>query len=192
MRLFTAGGIVLWIVVCITLVGAATIYPILATSARTNNFTSARSLDGTAYMSADPANQGDAQAIAWLNAHVAGDPVIVKGAQYLEYTHYGRVSAFTGLPTLMGWGGHEYQWRFNWLQQPGRGDVIGQRLNAVTQIYTDASAQQVLALLHQYSARYVYVGAAERQLYPTANLERFAKFLRVVYHTTDVTIYAVP
>ena len=75
----------------------------------------------------------------------AGDPVIVEGAQYLEYTHYGRVSAFTGLPTLMGWGGHEYQWRFNWLQQPGRGDVIGQRLNAVTQIYTDASAQQVLA-----------------------------------------------
>ena len=192
LRLFTAGGIVLWIVVCITLVGAATIYPVLATSARTNNFTSARSLDGTAYMSADPANQGDAQAIAWLNAHVAGDPVIVEGAQYLEYTHYGRVSAFTGLPTLMGWGGHEYQWRFNWLQQPGRGDVIGQRLNAVTQIYTDASAQQVLALLHQYSARYVYVGAAERQLYPTANLERFAKFLRVVYHTTDVTIYAVP
>ena len=192
LRLFTAGGIVLWIVVCITLVGAATIYPVLATSARTNNFTSAHSLDGTAYMSADPANQGDAQAIAWLNAHVAGDPVIVEGAQYLEYTHYGRVSAFTGLPTLMGWGGHEYQWRFNWLQQPGRGDVIGQRLNAVTQIYTDASAQQVLALLHQYSARYVYVGAAERQLYPTANLERFAKFLRVVYHSTDVTIYAVP
>ncbi len=125
LRLFTAGGIVLWIVVCITLVGAATIYPVLATSARTNNFTSARSLDGTAYMSADPANQGDAQAIAWLNAHVAGDPVIVEGAQYLEYTHYGRISAFTGLPTLMGWGGHEYQWRFNWLQQPGRGDVIG-------------------------------------------------------------------
>jgi YYY domain-containing protein len=192
LRLFTAGGIVLWIVVCIALVGAATIYPVLATSVRTNNFTSARSLDGTAYMSADPANQGDAQAIAWLNAHVTGDPVIVEGAQYLEYTHYGRISAFTGLPTLMGWGGHEYQWRFNWLQQPGRGDVIGQRLNAVTQIYTDASAQQVLAQLRQYSARYVYVGAAERQLYPTANLERFATFLRVVYHTTDVTIYAVP
>src|SRR6185312_5673970 len=90
LRLFTAGGIVLWIAVCITLVGAATIYPVLATSARTNNFTSARSLDGTAYMSADPANQGDAQAIAWLNTHVTGDPVIVEGAQYLEYTHNGR------------------------------------------------------------------------------------------------------
>lgn len=196
LRLLTTGGIVLWIVACIALVGAATIYPVLATAARTNNFTSARSLDGTAYMSGDPANQGDAQAIAWLNAHVAGDPVIVEGAQYLEYTHYGRISAFTGLPTLMGWGGHEYQWRVNWIQQPGQGNVIGhvitQRLDAVNQIYTDANVQQALALLHQYSARYVYVGAAERQLYPSADLKRFATFLRVVYHTDDVTIYAVP
>lgn len=192
LRLLTSSGIVLWIIVCVVLVGAATIYPVLATSARTNNFTLARSLDGTAYMNSDPVNQGDAQAIAWLNAHVTSNPVIVEGAKYDEYTHYGRISAFTGLPAVLGWGGHEVQWRYNWLQQPGRGDVIGQRLNAVTQIYTNPSEQQVLAQLHQYSVRYVYVGAAEHQLYPSANLERFATFLRVVYHSTDVTIYAVP
>jgi uncharacterized membrane protein len=143
-------------------------------------------------MSADSLNQGDAQAIAWLNAHVTGDTVIVEGAQYDEYTHNGRVSAFTGLPTLMGWGGHEFQWRYNWLQQPGRADTIRQRLNAVAKIYTDTNDQQVLALLHQYSVRYVYVGAAERQLYPSADLGRFATFLHTVYHSADVTIYAVP
>jgi uncharacterized membrane protein len=177
---------------CAALIGAATIYPVMATAARTANFTLSRSLDGTAYMSTDTVNQGDAQAIAWLNAHVAGDAVIVEGAQYDEYTHNGRISAFTGLPTLMGWGGHELQWRYNWLQQPGRADTIGQRLNAVAKIYTDTSEQQVLDLLRQYSVRYVYVGAAERQLYPSADLGRFATFLRMVYHSTDVTIYAVP
>jgi YYY domain-containing protein len=192
LRLLGAGGIVLWIGVCIALIGAATIYPVLATAARTNNFTLSRTLDGTAYMSNDPANQGDAQAIAWLNAHVADNPVIVEGAMYDEYTHNGRVSAFTGLPTVIGWGGHEFQWRVNWLQQPGRGDVIRQRLDVVTRIYTNTSAQAVLALLHQYSVRYVYVGAAEHQIYPSANLGRFASFLRVVYHSNEVTIYAVP
>lgn len=192
LRALGVGGIVLWIFVCAALIGAATIYPVMATAARTANFTLSRSLDGTAYMSTDPVNQGDAQAIAWLNAHVTGDAVIVEGALYDEYTHNGRISAFTGLPTLMGWGGHELQWRYNWLQQPGRADTIGQRLNAVAKIYTDTNEQQVLALLHQYSVRYVYVGAAERQLYPSADLGRFSTFLRTVYHSADVTIYAVP
>lgn len=192
LRLFTAGGIVLWIAVCFTLFGAAMMYPVLTTAARTENFTLARSLDGTAYMDTDSVNQGDAQAIAWLNAHVTGDPVIVEGARYDEYTHYGRVSAFTGLPTLLGWGGHEVQWRYNWLQQPAWSRVIIQRLDAVTRIYTSTDAQQVLALLHQYSVRYVYVGTAEHQLYPSANLERFAAYLRVIYHSNNVTIYAVP
>lgn len=192
LRALGVGGIVLWILACTALIGAAAIYPVMATAARTANFTLPRSLDGTEYMSDDPVNQGDAQAIAWLNAHVTGDAVIVEGALYDEYTHNGRVSAFTGLSTLMGWGGHELQWRYNWLQQPGRVDTIGQRLNAVAKIYTDTNEQQVLALLHQYSVRYVYVGAAERQLYPSADLGRFATFLRTVYHSADVTIYAVP
>lgn len=195
LRLLEAGGIVLWILTAIALVGAAAVYPVLATSARTGNFTLGRTLDGTAYMDTDQVNQGDARAIAWLNTHVEGDPVIVEGARYDEYTHDGRISAFTGLPTLMGWGGHEVQWRFNW-QEPGRDDTIGnvvdQRLNAVTQIYTSANTEQVLSLLHQYSVRYVYVGAAEHQLYPSADLERFATFLREVYHSSEVTIYAVP
>lgn len=195
LRALGVGGIVLWIFVCVALVGAAAIYPIMSTAARTANFTLSRSLDGTAYMNTDPVNQGDAQAIAWLNAHVTGDAVIVEGAQYDEYTHNSRVSAFTGLPTLVGWGGHEYQWRFNWSKQPGGADitsVVRQRLDDVTKIYTDTSEQQVLALLHQYSVSYVYVGAAERQLYPSADLGRFATFLRTVYHSADVTIYAVP
>ena len=195
LRLVSASGIVVWIGVCLALLGAGTIYPVLATAARTDNFTLSRTLDGTAYMATDPVNQGDARAIAWLNANVSGDPVIVEGAKYDEYTHYGRVSAFTGLPTLLGWGGHEFQWRVNWSQQPGGasiGDVIQQRLDDVTRIYTSADSQQVLALLHRYSARYVYVGAAERQLYSSADLERFASFLRVVYHADGVTIYAVP
>jgi YYY domain-containing protein len=192
LRLLTVSGIVLWIAVAIALVGAAAIYPVLAVSVRTNSLTLARSLDGAAYMDTDAVDQGDAQAIAWLNAHVVGNPVIVEGARYDEYTHYGRVSAFTGLPTLLGWGGHEVQWRYNWLQQPGNSAIIDQRLDAVTRIYTVDNQQQVLALLHRYSVKYVYVGAAEHQLFPSANLGRFASYLRVVYHSANVTIYEVP
>lgn len=192
LRWLAPGGIVLWIAVSLALVGAATIYPVLATATRTQNFSAPRSLDGTAYMATDLYNAGDAPAIAWLNAHVEGDPVIVEAAKYDEYTRYGRISAFTGLPTIIGWGGHEVQWRVNWLAEPGRGDVIGQRLNAVNAIYTNPDANTVLALLRQYGARYVYVGAAERQLYPEADFERFGAYLKPVYQGDGVTIYEVP
>lgn len=196
LRLLSASGIVLWIGLALVLVGASAIYPVLAVSARTNNLTLPQTLDGTAYMDGDSVNQGDAQAIAWLNAHVSGNPVIVEGARSQEeYTHFGRVSAFTGLPTLLGWDGHEVQWRVNWLQHPDNSDiyhVINQRMDAITQIYTVDNQQQVLALLHQYSVKYVYVGQAEQQLFPTANLGRFATFLSVVYHSSTVTIYKVP
>ncbi|MBF6589697.1 MAG: hypothetical protein IVW57_04085 [Ktedonobacterales bacterium] len=192
LRWLGTGGIVLWIALFAILVAAAFVYPVLAVSARTENFTLPRSLDGAAYMATDPINLGDEDAIVWLNTHIAGNPVIVEGARYDEYTHYGRVSAFTGLPTLLGWGGHEVQWRINWLAQPAHVGIIDLRVSAVNQIYTSTDQTKVLQILRQYAVRFVYVGAAERELYPGADLRRFASFLPTVYAHGGVTIYAVP
>lgn len=182
----------IWGVALIVLLLASAIYPTQAIAARTANLSLSHSLDGAAYMSQDATDTGDELAITWLNTHVAGDAVIVEAGQYNEYTHLGRVSAFTGLPTLLGWGGHELQWRYNWLQRPTNADILGQRLDAITQIYTNTSDGAVMALLQKYHVSYVYVGQAEQQTYPTANLGRFTGFLRVVYHDAHVTIYAVP
>jgi uncharacterized membrane protein len=181
-----------WSIALIVLLAAAAVYPIQAVAARTLNFSAPRSLDGAAYMATDGVDDGDGPAIAWLNAHVSGDVVIVEAAKYDEYTHLGRVSAFTGLPTLLGWGGHELQWRYNWLQKPENANTLGARLNAVNEIYTNPDAVSVLATLHQYHVSYVYVGQAERETYPSANLGRFSGFLPVVFHSASVVIYAVP
>jgi uncharacterized membrane protein len=192
LRWLRAGGIVLWMAALSGLVAAALIYPVLAVSARTQNFTLARSLDGAAYMATDPVNAGDEAAILWLNAHVAGNPVIVEAAKQDEYTHYGRVSAFTGLPTLLGWGGHELQWRVNWLARPAHSGELESRVAAVNTIYTSTSRDEVLGVLQRYNAQLLYVGSAERELYPTADLTRFGQFLRTVYSHGGVTIYAAP
>ena len=183
---------VVWGVGLLALLLASVIYPTQAIAARTANLSLSHSLDGAAFMAQDSTDTGDEPAINWLNAHVSGEAVIVEAGQSDEYTHLGRVSAFTGLPTLIGWGGHELQWRFNWLQKPQNANVLNQRINDVTQIYTNPNNEVVMSLLRQYHVTYVYVGQAERQRYQTANLERFASFLRVIYHDSNVTIYAVP
>ena len=191
-RVASGASAIVWGAAVITLLMAAAIYPSQAIAARTANLTLPHSLDGAAYMKSDGVNGGDAPAIAWLNAHVSGDAVIVEAAQYNEYTHLGRVSAFTGLPTLLGWGGHEVQWRYTWFQRPDHAGLLNLRLDAVTQIYTNPNDATVLALLKRNQVSYLYVGMAERQTYPSANLTRFATFLPAVYHDANVTIYAVP
>jgi YYY domain-containing protein len=192
LRYLGAGGIVIWMALLVALVAAACVYPVLGAAARTQNFSLPRGLDGTAFMRTDSVDTDDEQAIAWLNTHVQDDAVVVEAARYDEYSHLGRVSAFTGLPTLLGWGGHELQWRVNWLSKPGNANVLGERLDAVNLIYTNPDEATVKQVLRRYSVRYVYVGAAERQTYPTADLERFASYLPIVYQRASVTIYQVP
>ena len=196
------GGVVLWSAALVTLLAASVVYPVLATSARTVNLTLPRALDGIAYMTNDAptsfanctqvgggSNAGDDAAIRWLNAHIDGSPVIAE-APGAEYSHCSRISAFTGLPTVIGWSGHEVQWRVNWLAQPGNEATINERLDAVNQIYTNPNQSMVMGLLRRYHVRLLYVGAAERQTYSGADLDRYASYLRVVYQHAGVTIYA--
>lgn len=209
LRWWRVGGILLWTATLLALTGAALIYPLLATSARTANFATprTRTLDGTAYMANDPLGQagctspgagtdhGDQVAIAWLNSHITGSPVILE-APGCEWSHYSRISAFTGLPTLLGWpGGHEGEWRTNWLlQQTQSGattDLFGERVAAINQIYSSNDQASVTQLLQRYHVRLVYVGAAERALYPRIDMSRFASVLAPIYSQDGTTIYAV-
>jgi YYY domain-containing protein len=189
-----------WSICFILLILAGAVYPILAPSARlarVNPLTQAlywtrtNSLDGLTYLQTDPANPGDYAAIRWLNANVQGDPVIVEGIGD-DYTNVSRISAFTGLPTIMGWIGHEYQWRVKWLDNQQHAADFNRRGSDIEQIYTNPSNTQVLQLMKHYNAQYLYVGALEMAKYGVhSNLRRFASFMHVAYQNPNVTIYKV-
>ncbi len=183
----------------ILLLLASMAYPLSAPEARYARFNpetgmhylqSSGNLDGLTYLKTDPAEPGDYDAIRWLNAHVQGNPVIVEAIGN-DYTAYGRVSAFTGLPTIMGWEGHEYQWRANWLNNTANAIEFNQRATDVDLIYTSPDPSVVLSTMARYHARYLYVGPLEYAKYPTANLRRFRTFMQVVYNAEGVTIYEV-
>ena len=55
-------------------------------------------LDATNFLETDFPE--DAAAIRWLQANVEGSPVVLE-ADGLSYTEYERVSAMTGLPTIL-------------------------------------------------------------------------------------------
>src|SRR5262249_4717050 len=145
-------GKVLWAILVLAFFLASTIYPIYAPPARLAAFNSpimrsslisGNSLDGLIYLkyclplqfSCTVNVTGDYDAIRWLNTHVQGTPVIVEAVGD-DYSLYGRISAFTGLPTLMGWQGHEYQWRANQLNGTQFKADFDQRRTDVNTIYS--------------------------------------------------------
>ncbi len=146
------------------------------------------SLDGSAFIRAW--YPGDAQAIDWINAHVAGSPVILEAASPYSFSWYGRVSVYTGLPDVLGWPDHESEQRPN--------EEVLNRLVDVGIIYTTLNKTLALALLHQYHVRYIYVGELERQTYAqqsSGGLDKFdamvGSVLRIIYRANGVTLYEV-
>ena len=168
--------------VAVLLVAAGFVYPLLAIPKRAGESGGPPTLDGAAYLA--ETQPDDYAAIAWLNENVRGAPVILEapGDHFRAYIYEGRVSAHTGLPTLLGWGDHENQWRGNY-DEPAR------REPDIESLYTSVDAREVMALVSKYDIRYVYVGPLERTLYPAAGLAKFAGLGEAVYDTGKVAIY---
>jgi YYY domain-containing protein len=168
--------------VAVLLVAAGLIYPALAIPARAGEYGGPPTLDGAAYLA--EAQPDDYAAIGWLNENVRGAPVVLEapGDHFKAYVYEGRVSAHTGLPTLLGWAGHEHQWRGNYDEQ-------ARREPDVETLYTSVDPDEVLTLLDKYDISYVYVGPLERGRYPPAGLAKFAGLMETVYQGGAVTIY---
>ncbi len=167
------------VTVAAALIFAGLIYPALAIPARADEYGGPVTLDGAAYLA--QSRPADYAAIAWLNEHVSGAPVILETPGG-SYAYEGRVSAHTGLPTVLGWVGHEHQWR-------GTYDEQSQRQEDISTLYTSVDVEEVLTLLDKYDIRYVYVGQLERDLYPVAGLAKFAGLMETVYDSGGVVIY---
>ncbi len=195
-RITAYTGRAIWVVALAGIVGVTLLYPLgAAHTIYLDVYAPPRTLNGLTTLAPSPLQPGDIQAIEWLQLHIQGSPIIVEASNnQADYSAYiGRVSTFTGLPTLMGWWGHEYQWRVTELTNPAFSADYSSRLQVISQIYTDSSNTKVLQLLRKYHVTYVYVGPVEKQLFGVGNnLLRFSQFLKIVYNANGVTIYQVP
>jgi uncharacterized membrane protein len=108
--------------------------------------------------------------------------VILEAPGQSYHAEQSRVSAFTGLPTVLGWGGHELQWRGNY-------DEAGRREPDIRKIYTSRNDQETLTLLDKYAISYVYVGPTERGMFPVASLQKFDTLMDVAFTQGNVTLY---
>lgn len=163
-------------------VAAGMIYPTLATADKTNYFNNEPTLNGIAWVANH--HPDDYAAIQWLRANAPDNAVILEapGSGYAAYQYTGRISALTGIPTLLGWGGHQSQWRGNY-EEPAR------REPDIDRLYNTLDPQQTQELLEKYDITYVYVGPLERQRYAQPGLNKFPHLMDVAFEQGDVVIY---
>jgi YYY domain-containing protein len=154
------------------------VYPYAGSYARTGGYARAPSLDGLRWLRERAS--GDPGAIAWLRANAPGDAVVLEavGGDYSEFGH-GRISTFSGRPTVLGWAGHEIQWQHD----------PGTRGADVETLYKTTDVNTARALIERYGIRYVVAGPLETTTYGDGGYAKFNELGRRVYSERGTTIW---
>jgi len=160
-------------------------YPVAAAYSKAGGYRGQPALDGTAFLRAEsPAEYG---AFIWLKSHAQPGDVLVEAVGQDFVPSHNRLSAWTGVPTILGWPGHEAQWRGD------DGEVL-RRLRDVERIYSSANREEIVTTLREYDATYLYVGPHEREKHAidARRLAWYASFLETAYSQGGVTMFRVP
>jgi YYY domain-containing protein len=167
-----------WGLVLIPVVLLALAYPWAGTYSRKDGFKASPTLDGLRWLRAG--SPGDVGAIDWLREHAPGDAVVLEaaGPDYSTFGH-GRISTFTGLQTVVGWGGHEVQWQ----HQPG------DRAAQVAAAYRAVDPVGARPVIDRYNVRYVVVGPLERTDYGDAGVAKWDRLGRRVFDRDGTIVW---
>jgi uncharacterized membrane protein len=161
-----------------------------------------RGLDGIAWLG-DSA-PGDLAAIRWIRDNVHGPQGVAEAAFTYEYNMqgmHGRVSAYTGQPTIVAWHGHEVQWRGG---QPDVLASLGPRESDQDELYATTDVKRAREILQKYGIHYVFVGTIEKGeqgrasgdqgawKYSPQALAKFGQFMQPVFNSGGATVYMLP
>ena len=196
-----------WAAGLAALVFVAALYPLLATNAKWNirqqqvRDNVPLTLDGDAFM--EYASYGDVNgqqialaddvdALRWLQENVQGSPVIAEAYSSNYYRSIGnRVAMYTGLPSVVGWFGHQEQQRSALPRE-----IIDRRVQDIGQLYNTPIIGEAMNILDKYDVEYVYVGSLENAYYNPDGILKFSEMANIglleqVYQDEGATIYRV-
>ncbi|HDQ25522.1 MAG TPA: hypothetical protein ENN43_02105, partial [bacterium] len=114
-------------------------------------------IDGTEYMRTMEQRRGiatdfdrhDYAAIEWINQNISRIEPILEAPGERMYTGVSRISIFTGMPTLVGWG-------YQVSQQSGRGRDVSERNSAARMIYSVLEGEALMNELSRLGIKYIY------------------------------------
>lgn len=168
-------------VIATVFLAAGLIYPVFAFPSKTNHFQTldAFSLDASVYLERNQPEE--AAAIRWLENQPVG---VVAEAIGGQYSGFARVSTHSGQAAVLGWPGHQGQWRGSYKE-------VGNREADLRDLYETYRWDQALSIITQYQIDYIYVGSLELSTY-AVRYEKFDQNLQAGFDSGGVKVYIVP
>lgn len=166
-------------ILAVCLLSLIAIYPFFTINSYYGNLEKYKGLDGLSYLGS--LYPTDYEAILWLRKNINGQPVILE-ANGDSYTDFARVSANSGLPTVIGWPVHEWLWR-------GSYDVAAPRIADAQKLYETADINIAKQLINKYKISLVFIGDLEYQKYPNLAEEKFNILGTIIYQNGKTKVY---
>ena len=119
--------------------------------------------------------------IGWIKNHLPKGSIVLE-APGDSYSNFSKISSFSGHPTVLGWRGHQRQWR------PFDLDEIFKREKDVENIYLSNNIDLVKELINQYEIKYIYIGVQENIMYGKENISKntFRSFGKRIYQSEQM------
>ena len=86
------------------------------------------------------------------------------------------------MATIMGWPGHQLQWRGNSIEHQSR-------LKNIDKIYLGKDKNVLNKLINKYKINYIILGNREKNKYNIKNLENLSGSIKLVYSNNTTQIY---
>jgi hypothetical protein len=170
-------GITIWSGVLVLALAVVSYYPLAAITSRAGG-SGGLDLDGQSHVARNAPSEF--AAIQWVRDNTARSAVVVEAAVVPctneadgchSYSDAARIASSTGRPTIIGWLGHERQWRNASVYAE-----LDRRMSDVRTIFETTDAADARRLLARYDADYVVVGPRERNAY---GIQGEAKFMEI-------------
>lgn len=173
-------GLILRIALLAVLAAGLVYAPVMLAN-RTNGYDLSAGLTLDGLQSFRTYNPDDAAVIDWLSK---APPGVVAEAVGGQYSSYARIATQTGLPNVIGWPGHESQWR-------GGDKLFASRAGDIERLYVTNDWAEAESILNKYSIRYIVISGLERSTY-RVNEIKFQDHLQQAFTTGNAVIYTVP
>lgn len=180
---------IIWRLGLVFLLAASLIYPVYGLWSKTNGLDMhAWTLDSSAYL--EMQSPEILAAASWLRTAHPGALAEAVPQTGGSYSGFAILSTLTGMPTVLGWFGHESQWR-------GSAELLGPRQADLATLFCSRDWEETHLILERYQIRYVVVGNLEREAYMASSAycpgglyeAKFQRYLNPVFQSGQLTIY---
>ncbi len=169
----------------LVLIGCGLLFTPAAVFSKTSGFGSlSPTVSALNHLSVKDPDMG--KAIAWVRQNIPANVIVLEGRGASYRSEQNRISTYTGRATLLGWEGHELQWRGSSYSSQAQG-----RTQALETVYQKGTVAEIQQALQKWDIRYVFLGPEERRQYKISEgrLTQLERALEPVYSAGAFRIY---